>query len=301
MEHPSFPKPPAAETADGDWRADAEAALSALPALPDEVDWLVADHYRLDARWESALRPRARNLMVIDDLADRPHACDLLLDQNLYRDPELRYADRLSSQCRQLLGPDYALLRPEFRRAREARDGEPRGAEAGRKRRLFVFFGGSDPSDETSKALEALAQLGPGTLDADVVVGGSNPHREKVEKACRALEGVRFHCQVDNMAELMARADVAVGAGGTTTWERCCLGLPALVAVLADNQEELSETAHERGVAVNLGRGEKLRPEDYVRALRALTPERAKEMETRCRALVDGLGCARVAKTIMGA
>jgi UDP-2,4-diacetamido-2,4,6-trideoxy-beta-L-altropyranose hydrolase len=266
------------------------------------VDWLVLDHYRLDARWEKALRPMARKIMVIDDLADRPHACDLLLDQNLYRAPGQRYSGKVPAECRQLLGPEFALLRPEFRRARETR--ESRAAQIPRarpSRRLFVFFGGSDPGDETSKALAALAHLGPEGADADVVVGSSNPHRHKVEAACAALGGVRFHCQVGNMAELMAEADVALGAGGTTTWERCCLGLPALVAVLADNQAELADTADESGVAVNLGRGENLRPEDYVRALRALTPERAQAMETRCRALVDGLGCARVATTIMGA
>jgi UDP-2,4-diacetamido-2,4,6-trideoxy-beta-L-altropyranose hydrolase len=234
--------------------------------------------------------------MAIDDLADRPHDCDLLLDQNLYDEPGRRYAGLVPERCTPLVGPAYALLRDEFGAARAKRKHRD-----GSVRRLVVFFGGSDPGDETSKALAAVRILRASRpeLEADVVVGTSNPHRAKVEAICREIPGTRFHCQIANMAELMAGADLAFGAGGTASWERCCVGLPALAAILAENQRELLENAHRRGVAVSLGWADRITAEDYARAADTLSPARLKEMEARCLELVDGRGRDRVTEALL--
>ncbi|MHB8917542.1 MAG: UDP-2,4-diacetamido-2,4,6-trideoxy-beta-L-altropyranose hydrolase, partial [Desulfocucumaceae bacterium] len=211
-------------------------------------DWLVVDHYALDSRWESEIRPYTRNIMVIDDLADRLHDCDMLLDQNLYRDMETRYTGLVPDYCRMLLGPGHALLRPEFREARKHLK-----ERNGNVRSILVFFGGSDPTNETAKALEAIRRLKRPDINVDVVVGGANPNKVEVKQICSGMPNTRFHFQVDNMAELMAKADLAIGAGGTTTWERCFLGLPAIVIVIAQNQYETTAAVADAGALQLLG------------------------------------------------
>ena len=211
-----------------------EDAQDTTQALSDRIwDWLVIDNYALDARWESVLRKSAKRLLVIDDLADRMHDCDILLDQNYYADKETRYTGKVPVTCQLLLGPHYALLREEFSQWRQ--QVKPR---TGSVKRILVFFGGVDADNFTGLTIDALARLGISGLHIDVVIGAQHPYREKIESAC--IEYM-FSCyvQTDRMAELMATADLAIGAGGSATWERCCLGLPSLVVSLADNQTDI--------------------------------------------------------------
>jgi len=206
-------------------------AQDSAQALSDQPwDWLVVDHYALDARWESALRPTAKNILVIDDIADRQHDCDMLLDQNFYAGIDTRYTGKVPEHCRLLLGPRYALLRDEFRQLRD--QVKPR---TGPVKRILVFFGGVDADNYTGRAIEALADIGIEGLHVDVVIGAQHPHREQIESAC-AKHQFDCHVQTNRMAELMAAADLAIGAGGSTTWERCCLGLPTLTFCTAENQ-----------------------------------------------------------------
>lgn len=210
--------------------------------------WIVVDHYSLDESWETAMRSVADRVMVIDDLADRRHDCDLLLDQNYYRDLESRYDGLVPSGCRKLLGPRYALLRREFielRRKLRNRDGAVR--------RILVFFGGTDPTNETAKAIQSVAALNRPDIEVDVVVGESNPNRDQIASVCGATRGFRFHCEIHNLAELMVLADLAIGGGGATTWERCYLGLPTIVLVLAKNQRRAMVDLAEVGAIINLG------------------------------------------------
>lgn len=228
------------------WQQDAQETVAALPS--GGVDWLIVDHYALDQRWEQYVRPHVGKIMVIDDLADRPHDCDLLLDQNLYPDLETRYDLLTPPSCRKLLGPKNALLRPEFiaaRRTLRERDGVIR--------RVLVFFGGVDPTNETGKVLAALASIEDRSFFADVVVGMANPCKNEVERFCHDHDGFRYHCQIDTMAELMAGADLALGAAGSTTWERCYLGLPSITIVVAENQAEAAAVVEKTGVSWNLG------------------------------------------------
>lgn len=208
-------------------------AEDTMQALSDETwDWLIVDHYALDSRWEAKFRRATGKILAIDDIADRRHDCDVLLDQNYYEDMETRYIDKAPAHCRQFLGPRYALLRDEFRQLHEQI--KPR---KGPVKRILVFFGGVDAANYTKFGIDALAEIGIEGLHVDVVIGAQHPYRAEIEAMCGAQQFI-CHAQTDKMAELMAAADLAIGAGGIATWERCCLGLPTLALCTADNQQK---------------------------------------------------------------
>lgn len=256
---------------------DAEETAEVLRAIRP-VSRLVVDSYALDASWEQKMRPLASEIFVIDDLANRRHDCDFLLDQNFYRDLQHRYDDLVPEKCKLLLGPRHALLRQEFYEAKARlvpRDGS--------LRRILVFYGGSDRTQETEKAIRALVQIQLLSVAVDVVVGGSNPRREQIERLCRQHAFLRYHCQVENMAELMANADLCLGAGGTTTWERCFLGLPTLVTAVAENQMEICRDCAEEGYIYYLGRWDKVSEADIAGTIQIFTDLRKlREFQQTC-------------------
>jgi UDP-2,4-diacetamido-2,4,6-trideoxy-beta-L-altropyranose hydrolase len=263
-----------------DSASDAGATLREIDALaPQGVDWVVVDHYGLDAAWEARVRPYARRVMVIDDLADRRHDCDLLLDQNYYRDMLGRYGGLVSDDCRLLLGPQHVLLRQEFVDARKGlrvRDGYVR--------RIFVSFGASDPTGETVKALRGLASSSLRNAAVDVVVGAANPQRHQIASVAAELPDARLHVQVYRMAELIAAADLGLGAGGATTWERCFLGLPTLTVITAPNQARMTRDLGDLGVIRVLGEAQLCQPETYGFALTemAAQPQHLRSMGQAC-------------------
>lgn len=269
---------------------DAQATKQALSGR--EWDWLVVDHYALDARWESAMRQSAGHIMVIDDIADRHHDCDVLLDQNLYTDMRERYVGKVPAPCRQLLGPRYALLRDEFRESRKQA-----GQRGGQVKRVLVFFGGMDADNYTGRAIEALAGLGGNALHVDVVIGMQHPCREQIGTLCKS-HGYHCHVQTKRMAALMAYADLAIGAGGSAMWERCCLGLPALSVCVADNQRQQIADAAEQGLIYSLS-GDDLTSalRRHVGSLLENEPLRKLISRTAMQA-VDGFGVNRVAAAL---
>jgi len=223
--------------------SQAEDAKDSFNALSDRAwDWLIVDHYALDSRWESRLRQAARKILAIDDIADRPHDCDILLDQNYYADMDTRYVGKVSDHCRLLLGPSYALLREEFRQLRE--QVEPR---KGSVQRILVFFGGVDADNYTGRAIQSLIDMGVSDIHVDVVIGAQHPCREAIEAAC-LRHHFTCHVQTNRMAELMAAADLSIGAGGGATWERCCLGLPTIAISTAENQHRQVADAASEGL-----------------------------------------------------
>ncbi|HMA50880.1 MAG TPA: UDP-2,4-diacetamido-2,4,6-trideoxy-beta-L-altropyranose hydrolase [Magnetospirillaceae bacterium] len=265
------------------------AATVALPdwleEVPDAADLLIVDHYGLAAPWESGCRSWARRILVVDDLADRTHECDLLLDQAAGRREE-DYRPLVPPACRLLLGPSYAILRPEFV------TGPKRPACPGR--RLLINFGAADPQNIAGLVLRALAATGE-RFDADVVCGASTEHIPALQAIARQSDGeVTIHGQVANMAELMAKADLAIGAGGSASWERCALGLPSIVLTLADNQSWTARALAEAGAALNPAVA------DAAREALALlgAPDRLSIMSAKAAALCDGRGAERVADII---
>lgn len=240
-------------------------AQDTIHALSNQTwEWLIVDHYALDARWESALRGTVKQIMVIDDIADRQHDCDVLLDQNFYADMQTRYTGKVSAHCQLLLGPRYALLRDEFCQLHEQI--KPR---SGPVNRVLVFFGGIDMDNYTGRAIEALAEINIFDLRVDVVIGAQHPCREQIKMAC-AQHGFICHVQTNKMAELMAAADLAIGAGGSATWERCCMGLPSIVLVLAENQSKAAKDLEMAGVQINLGDAIQVTIKELVDKIREL-------------------------------
>lgn len=230
----------------------------------DVADKLIVDSYALDEQWELMLRPYCKEIMVIDDLANRRHECDILLDQNFYLNKDVRYAGLVPEHCKMLLGPEHALLREEFHEAKKhlrKRDGNIKN--------ILVFYGGSDLTNETEKAIKALVQLHDEgyKFTADVITGVSNSRREKIEKICSKYRFLQYYCQVSNMAEFMNKADLMLGAGGSTTWERLYMELPALVTAVAENQIQGCEDCSQAGIIEYLGINEDVRVDAILEAL----------------------------------
>jgi UDP-2,4-diacetamido-2,4,6-trideoxy-beta-L-altropyranose hydrolase len=267
---------------------DAQATQHAL--ADRQWDWLIVDHYALDAHWESELRGSAKRIMVIDDIADRQHDCDLLLDQNYYPDMQTRYTGKVPAGCEMLLGPRYALLREEFRKLREHT--RPR---TGPVRKILVFFGGVDAANCTVQAIEALAETDLSGIRVDVVIGAQHPCVEQIQAACAGL-GYVCHVQTTRMAELMAASDLAIGAGGATSWERCCLGLPALLVSLAENQVDIAKALDSIGACIYIGTKEVANSLTIRRAITALMGGHAQlaAISGQAFSLVDGMGLDRV-------
>ncbi len=265
-----------------------------LPAI-GLLDWLVVDHYGISAPWETHARPFTRHLMVLDDLADRSHDCDLLVDQNFFEDMDTRYRQLVPESATIFVGPAYALLRPEFRQLR-GRLGE----RSGEIRRMMISLGGADPNNATRTVLDGLALLDLSGIEVDVIVGAANPQPEQIQERTEAL-GFRYCRNIPDMAERMAQTDLFIGAGGTTTWERMALGLPGIVVSIADNHRELSRQLAEHGCQLYLGPSETLSPESVAAAVATLRhcPETLRFMGRRGMSLVDGLGTERVCEFLL--
>ena len=271
-----------------DWRSDAEATQK---ALGDTIsDWLIVDHYALDHHWESALRPHCRKILVIDDLADRNHDCDLLLDQNLVADQERRYNGKLPDHCARLLGPQYALLQPQYAEL------HPRTPpREGPIRRILVYFGGADRDNLTGLVLSAFLSMQRKDITLDVVINSDAPHADAIREQVQGVQQVMLHTHRPSLAPLMVQADLAIGAAGTTSWERCSLGLPSLVITLAENQRPIAAELERQGVIRWLGHKDEVNNESLVDALADLTRHGlAPEWSARCQQWIDGKGTERV-------
>ena len=295
--------PPAA-VGSGDTYADwlgvgvKDDAAETVAALADRAwEWVVVDHYALDAEWETPMRQVAARVCAIDDLANRTHDCDLLLDQNYYDDMSSRYRDKVPADCQLLLGPRYALLRDEF--AHRLTNARPR---TGPVRRLFVAFGGTDIGNDTLQVIEALTRAPLRGVQVDVVISAGHPQREAIADACAAAQ-FSCHVQPQALSALMVSADMAVGAGGISTWERCCLGLPSLVWPVADNQRrQVADTARRGWVyAPDLPDGGSRAAwiECHLHAFADNAAGRAR-MSIDAMTAVDGRGASRVVGELTG-
>lgn len=249
-------------------------------AESEKADLIIVDHYSLNVEWEAILRNGLFKIMVIDDLANREHDCDILLDQNYFLNYERRYEGLVPRSCRTLLGPSHLLLRPEFYETQVVRQRE-NGIN-----NLLIFYGGSDPTNETVKALIALSDIELTNLHIHVVVGESNQEKDHIQYICKE-KNYHFYKQIDYIADLMGRADLALGAGGVTMWERCFLGLPSIVTIVAENQKESSEAAAAFGAVWNLGWHEAVKGSNIVDILkRALkSPKSLQEMSNKAKQL----------------
>ncbi|GAA0841471.1 UDP-2,4-diacetamido-2,4,6-trideoxy-beta-L-altropyranose hydrolase [Marinobacter szutsaonensis] len=279
----------------GTWQMDANQTQMILAR--EQPDWLVVDHYALGAQWERLVASEVGQIMVIDDLADRDHECSILLDQNvLDSSGQHRYQRLVNENCILLLGPRYALLRPEYAELANAlpeRDGTVV--------RVLIFVGGSDPHHLTERYLEALTAPEFSHLLVDVVVGANHPSPAAVERLVEQRAKTRLYSQLPSLSALMVRADLMLGAGGATNWERMCLGLNALVVSVADNQYKINEALGNQRTLYFLGKVDCLTADSIHATLRTVReyPKSVAEQSSRMRALVDGNGCERVAQLLI--
>lgn len=257
----------------------------------ERPEWLVVDHYGIDIDWERRVRPCVERLMVIDDGTGRYHDCDILLDQNYSEKDAARYAGLVPRSCSMMLGTSYALLRKDFGELRRKIQRLPR------MENVLVFFTAGNDQGETLKALEGLVLYGRAT-QVDVVIGSANPYIDAIKSRCDELSW-GYHCQVDYMPSLIAEADLVIGAGGSSNWERCALGAPALVTILADNQAAIAAALDAAGAVRNLGWYTALQSRDYADALSALDVSDLAEMSAKAMKMVDGLGAIRVTDALL--
>lgn len=242
---------------------DANECRIFLNRLSGQIEWFIVDHYGIDRNWELIVKPLVQRIMVIDDLANRAHSCEVLLDQNAIAQSEERYSGLVEENCRLLLGPRYLLLKPSFYRSRRAlrsRNGEIK--------RLLVFFGGTDQTNETYKVIEALTGLKSVSFNVDVVVGRAYSDLERIQRMSQAISNINIHVQVETMEEFIFQADFALGAGGVTMWERAYLGLPSAVTIVADNQVSTVAFAERNEAVWNLGWHDQINSSHYADILR---------------------------------
>jgi UDP-2,4-diacetamido-2,4,6-trideoxy-beta-L-altropyranose hydrolase len=211
-----------------------------IKVIPKNTDLLIVDNYALDEIWHKKLRLHTKKLMVIDDLADRQFDCDMLLNQNLGAHVQY-YDDKVSNNCELLLGCDYALLRPEFQLLREK--ALTKRKKTKEIKNILISIGGVDLSNKTYDILQDI----PDCFNIIVILGGQSQHNKMITNYAKNKKNVKVMVDADNMSGLMLDADLAIGAGGSSSWERCCLGLPTLLYVLAENQRKIAENLEQLG------------------------------------------------------
>jgi UDP-2,4-diacetamido-2,4,6-trideoxy-beta-L-altropyranose hydrolase len=276
------------------WKEDADRVIEVMDG--NLVDWMVVDHYALDKLWEMQIKPYCKNLMVIDDIADRKHVCNLLLDQNLVDDIDTRYLGLINSECKLLLGPKYALLQSEFKYFRDT----PR-MRKNAINRLLIYFGGADISNLTGLAIDAFINTGRMNIAVDVVISSRSIHAERIRRQVGSFQNISIHQDLSTLAPLMSQADLAIGAAGSTSWERCCVGLPSLVVSIADNQVKIARRLHMEGAIIWLGDKEIVTVGMLHRELeRLFSLGISKDWPRICGDIVDGGGVNRVVDVLMG-
>lgn len=274
------------------WQQDAEEVTAMIRQLSPDI--LVVDHYALDAKWQKRLKPHCRSLVALDDLADRQHACDLLIDGNINR-CEADYAPLVTTATRLLTGCDYLILRQEFSQLRDSV--QARRAAKSSVERLLLFMGGTDPLNITLNVLKMLEPIQCShDCMVDVVMGYASASLQDVqEQVASAGDNYRLHVDTPGMAELIGAADLAIGATGSTTWERCCLGLPTLSICFAENQRYADSVLRSMGVIDSI-EYEALDDSTFRYHLQQLleNADLRRTMSARAFQLVDGLGASRI-------
>ncbi|WP_223441173.1 UDP-2,4-diacetamido-2,4,6-trideoxy-beta-L-altropyranose hydrolase [Pseudomonas sp. BF-R-19] len=273
------------------WQADI-AALEPLLDHQPAFDWIIVDHYGLDHHWQTAARRWAPRIAVVDDLATRTYSADLLLNQNLSGTP-VAYTSLLAPGCRTLFGPRFAMLRDEF--CCPAIEIKPQA------RRVLVNFGGFDAAMQTHHAMLALAEFSE--LEVDFVAGADNPAWAQMQALAASRPHWRLHSFVSDFYRLMTEADLFVGAGGGTSWERAAMGLPTICIAVSNNQQANGEVMAAAGAHVFMGAREQVSVEQLRLAIGFVAGNQGlrQSLAQQSRLLVDGRGAQRVAAALAGA
>ena len=257
-------------------------------------NFLLIDHYNVDSNFESSLKNTFEKIFVIDDLANRKHDCDLLIDQNYYRDLNQRYEKLIQNGTITLLGPKYAIIRPEFRKINKKTI-----KKNSQIKKILVSFGGSDPTNECKKVLDALCSIENSKFEIIVAAGIYNHKFEQLKKLYEKYSNIKIYRHVDELSRLMVNSDLFIGAGGTTTWERFYMGLPSIVTIISDDQKESIEFLSDMGHVINLGLAKNVTSKTYVQTLQKPNSDLIYDMSLHNQKLVDGNGSNRIKKQII--
>lgn len=255
--------------------------------LKETMDWIVVDHYSLDSEWENLMIEKTRFIMAIDDIANRFHFCNIILDQNFVLNYNNRYDNLVSDACVKLLGPKYALVRPDFPKLRDISLSKRKNPEINR---ILVFMSGGDNYNETEKVIEGIKLSKYWMVYIDIVVTLNYPFMESLIIKIKELPNAKIYTQTDKMAYLMASADIAFTAGGSVTWEKCVLGLPSIVSIMADNQKDIALEMNRYKIQKTIGFAAKLKAEDYSTSINSLSKQDLKIMSNSAIDICDGTG-----------
>ena len=270
------------------WKMDAKQTINALKK--EKIDWLIIDHYGIDIQWEKNLRPYTKKIMVIDDLANRNHDCDLLLDQNLIANYKNRYNKYLPKNCSTLLGPQYALLQDEYKDLHLS--APPR---IGAIKRILVYFGGNSQNKLTESVISAFSKLNRKGIALDIVFSSNSSYKEKIKKLVNENKSIKIYSDLTSLASLILKADLAIGACGATSWERLCLGLPSIVITVAQNQKPIAKELHKQGLIRWLGHYDKVTNNSIYNALKISIDQNLETWSNACKIVTNGCGAEKVA------
>jgi UDP-2,4-diacetamido-2,4,6-trideoxy-beta-L-altropyranose hydrolase len=259
----------------------------------EDKNFLLIDHYDIDSKFELMLKNLFFKILVIDDLADRKHSCDMLIDHGYYKNLRNRYNKFVSKNTIKLLGPKYMIIRSEFRKINKKNFKENHNFK-----KILITFGSVDVTNECEKALDALCLLTENKFEINVIAGSYNKNFSYLLKKYEKYDNINIVQHVNDIEILMSNSDLCIGAGGTTNLERCCVGIPSIVTIVADNQKEginfLSESDH----VINLGLAKDVTTKTYLNALKNLDSKLLSKMSQNNQKLVDGLGCNRIKNEI---
>ncbi|WP_062109468.1 UDP-2,4-diacetamido-2,4,6-trideoxy-beta-L-altropyranose hydrolase [Bacillus niameyensis] len=276
-------------------KTDMKETIGVLQMM-EQVDWLIIDHYQLDYAWEHSMRPYVKKIMVIDDLANRKHDCDVLLDQT-FGVQRYSYSTLIPESCQLLLGSSFALLKAPFKTYQKR---VPPSFKTIRK--VHVFFGGMDLKNFTYTYSLLLLENFP-YLHLRIIVGKHYPYTDLLQLLQEKYrERVQWEQDVPNMAESLAECEVALGAPGITTWERACVGLPAAYLAIADNQINIVEDLDEKGLCVYLGQANSMKSDEFIHKFHRFIHNERKlgELYKNSVRNVDGYGVERVIPHLLG-
>ena len=268
-----------------------------MSMLPQGIELLVVDHYELGAAFESSCRPWATTILAIDDLANRTHDVDILLDQTIHRS-ESDYDNLTPDDCCILVGSEYTLLREEFFKNRSSALWE-RDKRLYKLDRILVSLGSQDFNNVTSLVLQSIYS----SLDVvrvDVILSSTAPHLARVRKLIKQFPNAQLFTDVSDVTTFISKADLAVGAGGISSWERCCLGLPTVAITVSDNQALINENLDHVGAVCHIGRYQDIDLEDIANSVKTFreSPDKLAHMSQHARVVCDGLGTSRTVDLI---
>jgi len=262
-----------------------------LERFETETCYLVIDNYLWDEKYEQKLRLFVEKIIVIDDLANRKHDCDLIIDQNLYSGFEHRYDKLVPKNCKKLLGPKYILLRKEFLTSKKK-------IKIQKIKKIFISFGGQDISDEAVKVMFAIKKSKLNYEKINFLVNKSNKNLKDLKKISKNMKEITIFTVDKKLSRLIQNSDLCIGAGGSMTWERAYLGIPSIISILSKNQLEITNTMEKKGCVYNMGWAKNVKISDYQKIFGKLKINELNTMSQKNKKVVDGKGISRINKIV---